>query len=62
MLIHVFFISNTFIGNARLKLVKNYAKVKHHSEAELSLFSIIRFLYLGYHPEIIGDILKVRLF
>ena len=32
------FISNTFIGNARLKLAKNQAKSKQHPEAELLLF------------------------
>ena len=35
---HAFFISNTFISNARLKLAKNQAKAKQHPEAELSLF------------------------
>ena len=34
----VFFISNTFISNARLKLTKNQAKAKQHPEAELLLF------------------------
>ena len=34
----LFFISNTFISDARLKLVKNQAKAKQHSEAELLLF------------------------
>ena len=33
-----FFISNTFISNARLKLAKNQAKAKQHPEAELLLF------------------------
>ena len=32
------FISNTFISNARLKLVKNQAKGKQHPEAEPLLF------------------------
>ena len=37
--IHAFFyISNTFISNARHELAKNYAKTKQHPEAELSLF------------------------
>ena len=31
----LFFISNTFINNARLKLAKNQANAKQHSEAEL---------------------------
>ena len=33
-----FFISNTFIRNARLKLAKNQAKAEQHPEAELLLF------------------------
>ena len=39
MLIYtLFIISNTFISNARLKLAKNQAKPKQHTEAELLLF------------------------
>ena len=34
----VFFISNTFISNSRLKLTKNQAYAKQHPEAELLLF------------------------
>ena len=34
----LFFISNTFISNARLKLAKNHAKAKQHLGAELLLF------------------------
>ena len=34
----LFFISNNFISNARLKLAKNQAHVKQHPEAELWLF------------------------
>ena len=30
-----FFISNTFVSNARLKWAKNQAKTKQHPEAEL---------------------------
>ena len=33
-----FFLSNTFISNATLKLAKNQAKAKQHPEAELLLF------------------------
>ena len=33
-----FFISNTFISNARLKLVKSQGKDQQHIEAELLLF------------------------
>ena len=35
--VHAFFISNTFISNARLKLVKNLESAKQHTEAELLL-------------------------
>ena len=34
----LFFISNTFINNIKLKLAKNQAKAKQHTEAELLLF------------------------
>ena len=37
-LLHAFFISNTFISNARLKLAKNQANAKQHPEVELLLF------------------------
>ena len=33
-----FFISNTFISNAKLKLAKNQANVKQHPEVEILLF------------------------
>ena len=33
-----FFVSNTFISNAKLKSSKNQAKAKRHSKAELLLF------------------------
>ena len=33
----LFFINNTFISNARLRLSKNQAKVKQHPETELLL-------------------------
>ena len=34
----IFFISNPFIINARLKSAKNHANAKQHPEAELLLF------------------------
>ena len=33
-----FFISSTFVSNARLKLAKNKANAKQHPETELLLF------------------------
>ena len=38
VIVHAFFISNTFTSNARLKLAKNQANAKQHPEAELSPF------------------------
>ena len=34
----LFFISNTFVRNTRLKLAKNQANAKQHPEAELLLY------------------------
>ena len=34
----LFYISNTLTSNSRLKLAKNQAKAKQHSETELLLF------------------------
>ena len=39
----LFFVSNTFISNARLKLTKNKSKAKQHPESELLLFDNYRF-------------------
>ena len=54
-----FFISKTFISEARLKLAK---KIKHKLSNTLRLnfcyLKITYFLHLHYHPNIIGDILK----
>ena len=36
--IHAFFICNTFISNARLKLAKNQANAKQHPETRLLPF------------------------
>ena len=36
--LHAFFMSNTFISNARLKLTRNQANAKQHPEAKLLLF------------------------
>ena len=37
LITHVFFVSNT-LSNARLKIAKNQANTKQHSEVELLLF------------------------
>ena len=41
-MVHAFFISNTVISNARLKLAKNQEKGKEHSEGELLLLESYR--------------------
>ena len=59
MYIHAFFISNTFISNARLKLTKNQANAKQHAEAELLLFgNYSHSSSRHHHLKIIGQILK----
>ena len=47
----IFFISNPFISNARLKLAKNQTDTKQHPEAKLLLFDIIHILHQRYHPK-----------
>ena len=37
-MIHAFFISNTFITNASLKLAKTQANAKQHLQAEVLVF------------------------
>ena len=41
--------SNTFISNARLKLAKNQAKAKQHSEAAVLLFEFHEFEFRETH-------------
>ena len=38
VIVHAFFISNTFTSNVRLKLAKDKANAKQHPEAELLPF------------------------
>ena len=52
-----FFISNTFISNARLKLAKIQANAQQHPVAEFCYLKIIHILHPRYQPEIIGYIL-----
>ena len=42
----LFFISNTFISNVRLKLAKTLAKAKQYLDAEPRYLKIICFLHL----------------
>ena len=52
-----FFISSTFINNAKLKLAKNQAKAKQNPETELLLFENYSLLS-SYLRNRAGDILK----
>ena len=56
--LHVFFISNTFIRNSRLKLVKNQAKLNNTLTLNFCYSKISCLFYPRSHPKIIGDILK----
>ena len=54
-----FFISKTFISNARLKLAQNQANAKQDPEAKLLLFeNYLHSSYPHYHPKMIRYILK----
>ena len=46
MILHILFISNSFISKARLKLAKNQANTKQHPEAGLLLFE--NYLYSSF--------------
>ena len=54
----LFFVSNTFINNAKLKLGKNQAKAKQHPEAELFLFENYSLLSSKLSSKNSRDILK----
>ena len=56
--LQAFFISNAFISNARLKLVKHQANAKQHSEAELQLFYNYSHSSTTLSSKIIAHILK----
>ena len=58
---YFFFISNTFISNTRLKLVKNQASTKQHSDTlrlNFSYLTVIHILRRYYQPKIIAHMLK----
>ena len=55
-----FFISHTFISNARLKLAKNQAKAEQQPEAEILLFENSSHTSSRHHPKIIGHVLKTK--
>ena len=54
----MFFISNIFINNARLKLAKNQENVTNTLKLNFGYLKIIHILHPRYHPKIIGHILK----
>ena len=56
---HVFFISNTFASNARLRFAKNKAKAKQHPENELFLFEYRSLSSSTLSLKIIRNILKI---
>ena len=56
--IQAFFISNTIVSNARLKLAKKKAKATQLAQDELLLLQNYVLFSSTYHPKIIGDILK----
>ena len=56
--IHAFFTSNTFINNARLKLVKNQTKLSNTLRLNFCYLKIIHILHARYHPNIIWYILE----
>ena len=55
--IHAFFISNTFISNARLKLAKDQENAKHTLRLGFSYLKIMHILQPRYHPKIIRNVL-----
>ena len=57
--IYAFFIRNTFISNARLKLAKNQAKSEQHTQAELLPFENYPLSSSMLSLKNIGDILKM---
>ena len=54
----LYFVSNTFISNARLKLAENWVKAKTRPEAELLLFENYSLSSSTYHQKMIEGILK----
>ena len=53
-----FFISNTFLSTARLKLAKNQENIKQHLRLNFCYLKIIHILHPRYHPKITGHIIR----
>ena len=59
MILHTFFISNTFISKARLKLAKKITQMLCNTlRLEFCYLKIIYVLHPPHHPNILGHILK----
>ena len=58
LILHAFFVSNTFISNARLKWQKIKQKLSNTLRLNFRYLKIIRFFHPRYHPEIIEKVLK----
>ena len=56
--LHAFFISSTFISNARLKLAKIQQMLRNTLRLNFCYFKIIHIIHPRYHPKILGHILK----
>ena len=59
---HIFFISNTFISNTRLKLANHQEKLSSTTFTQLNNFcylKIIWFLHPRYHPKVIVHVQKI---
>ena len=58
VLLHAFFISNTFISKARLKLSNSQQMLSNTLELNFCYLKVIHVLHANYHPKIMGHILK----
>ena len=56
----LFYISNAFRSNVKLKLAKNQANAKQHLESELLIFENYSHYLSRHHPKIITHILKIK--
>ena len=56
--VHAFFISSTFISNARLKLATNQGNAKQHLDAELLVFENYSHFSSTLSSKKIGHVLK----
>ena len=57
---HFFYLSNTFISNARLKLTKIKQMLSDTLRLNFCYLKMIHILHPHYHPKLIGHILKIK--